>query len=317
MNLDVNQFGRVGVLMGGCSSEKKISIKSGEAVLKALKESGVTAMPVVIESENDAVNEEKIAGAGIDVAFIAMHGRYGEDGGIQTLLEKMVIPYAGSGPEASRRAINKAVTQQMLRRTGLPVADFIVVKREQLSSLPQLMKVFNNGPVVVKPVSQGSSIGVHIVHQPADLNGAVSDAFQYDQEILIEKFIHGRELTVGILADKALPVVEIRTKSEFFDYEAKYQKGMTEYIVPAELNPETAGTIQEAALKVFRVIGCRDFSRIDFLLSDCEQPYILEVNTIPGFTGTSLLPMAANCAGLDFQQLCLTLVGMALDRAAI
>ena len=312
----IKDIGRIGVLMGGCSSERDISIKSGTAVLKALKETGCDAVAVMIDSEDPAVNTPVLKQARIQAAFIAMHGRYGEDGGIQSLLECLHIPYAGSKPAASRLAMNKHLTQEALRRAGLPIPDFCVVT-ERATAEAKVRESFGREAVVVKPVKQGSSIGVHIVMKPDDLKPALDDAFRYDEEVLVERFIHGRELTAGILGGQALPIVEIRSHRAFFDFEAKYQKGLTEYIVPAELSSETTARIQALALSVFDTIGCRDFARVDFLLDAAKRPYILEVNTIPGFTGTSLLPMAARCAGYEFPQLCVKLIMLALEATRV
>jgi len=203
------------------------------------------------------------------------------------------------------------LTQEALQQAGLPVPDFCVVTKNG-RAVVIVRQRFGEHAVVVKPVTQGSSIGVHIVRQEEDLQPALDDAFRYDEEILVERFVQGREFTVGILGDQALPVVEIKSRHMFFDFEAKYQKGLTDYSVPAQLNPETASSIQTLALDVFDTIGCKDFARVDFLLDAAEQPYILEINTIPGFTGTSLLPMAAQCAGYEFPQLCVKLMMLAL-----
>lgn len=315
MNKDiVCNFGRVGVLMGGCSSEREISFKSGQAVLAALLEAGVDAFEVVIDSEDAAINRQFLKELEIDLAFIALHGQYGEDGGIQSLLEDMNIGYVGSGPEASRRAINKVLTQSALKEADLSVADFCVVRKGDHDLKKNIEDVFQGDAVVIKPASQGSSIGIFIVTDYSDLESALEQAFEYEEEILIERFIKGRELTVGVLGDQVLPIVEICPRNSFFDFEAKYQKGLTDYIVPAEMADDMALDIQYLGLKASHVIGCRDFSRVDFIVSEDGVPYILEINTIPGFTETSLLPMAAQCAGYDFCELCVKLIKMAQAR---
>lgn len=311
---DLKQFGRIGVLMGGCSSEKEISLKSGKAVLTALVDEGMDAVAVLIDSEEAAVNKQVLADSGIRLGFIAMHGRYGEDGGMQTVLDEMDIPYAGSGPAASRRAMNKIVTQTALKEAGLPVADFCVLEKGCSNVVSHVENIFHGAAVVVKPAAEGSSIGICIVDDYARLDAAVQAAFHYGDQVLVERFIKGRELTVGILGDKALPIVEIKTACGFFDFEAKYQKGKTEYLVPAHLDDKIAERIKTLSLEAFCTMGCRDFSRVDVLLADEKKPYILEINTIPGFTATSLLPMAAKSAGCDFAQLCVKLMLLALER---
>jgi len=316
-SIEVKQFGTVGVLMGGCSSEKAISLKSGKAVCEALRAAGCVIKEIVIESEDAKQNRPRITEAAIDIAFIAMHGHYGEDGGIQSLLEEMGICYVGSDAAASRKAIDKVVTQECFRKAGLPIPDFWVLSRSHREVPVAVEQLLASGAaVVVKPASQGSSIGVHIVRRREELDAALADAFGYDERLLVDRFIRGRELTVGILEDRALPIVEIKPTHAFFDFEAKYQKGLTEYIVPAPLDSSVAAALQKDALNAFRVLGCRDFSRVDFILDEKNQGYILEINTIPGFTGTSLLPMAARCAGYEFSQLCVTLIANALKRRA-
>lgn len=311
---EIKNLGRIGVVMGGCSSEREISFKSGRAVVAALQEAGADVVEVVIDSVDAKVNAKVIRGFNPDIVFIALHGSYGEDGGIQILLEDMGLAYAGSGPEASQRAIDKVVTQTLLRQAGIPVADFFVVDKNMSNPEVAVYEFFQGDPVVVKPATQGSSIGIYIIEDYGNLGPALAQAFEYDDHVLIEHFVKGRELTVGILREQALPIVEIRSGHRFFDYEAKYQKGLTEYSVPASLDAALARHIQELALRAFQAVGCRDFSRVDLLLSEEGNPYFLEINTIPGFTETSLLPMAARCAGYEFSRLCVTLVQMAQAR---
>lgn len=311
---DENNFGRVGVLMGGCSSEREISLKSGSAVLKSLVDAGIEAFDIVIGSEDDAVNQKLLEDYNIDIAFVVMHGRYGEDGGIQSLLERMNIEYVGSGPDASRLAINKVLTQNLLKKAGVKVANFCSFNKNDPSVVKKIQETFDGRKIVLKPASEGSSVGIVILKDNKDLVEALQRVFVYEDKILVEEFIEGRELTVGILGGIALPVVEIRSSHEFFDFEAKYQKGLTEYIVPAEIDFDMACQIQEIGMRTFHCLGCRDFARVDFMLSEDQQVYVLEINTIPGFTETSLLPMAAHCAGYDFKKLCVTLIKIAKNH---
>ena len=308
------QFGHIGVLMGGCSSEREISLKSGRAVFEALKQSGhqVTALDILSEREDDIVSQLK--GAKIEVAFIALHGRFGEDGGIQSLLEKFNIPYTGSRVKASRIAINKALTQNMLSENGILVPAYRLIKRGDRVDQADLADWLKNFPVVVKPVRQGSSIGITIIEKENDLLSAFRKAWEYDDEILVEQYIKGKELTVGIVDKTSLPVIEIRPKNKFFDYASKYQSGMTEYIIPAEISDGIAMTVQKIAFQTHAVLGCCDFSRVDVMLNQDNKPYVIEINTIPGFTATSLLPKAAKAYGMDFAQLCRKLITLAYRK---
>ncbi|MCK5581183.1 MAG: D-alanine--D-alanine ligase, partial [Candidatus Omnitrophica bacterium] len=224
------------------------------------------------------------------------------------------IVYTGSDAKASRLAMNKVLTQKMLAEKGIPVPKYCVVTKEDVFDSEKAWDVLEGGPVVVKPAAEGSSIGVSIVQQKDQLAAAVDLAFQYGTEVLLEKFISGREMTVGILDEQALPLVEIRPGNSFFDFTAKYQKGMTEYIVPAEVSKEQSERIQGIALEVYKFLGCRDFARLDFMLDAQGNPYFLEVNTIPGFTSTSLLPMAVNEKGIGFGELCLMIARLAAKR---
>jgi len=314
MSADPKKFGRIGVLMGGCSSEREISLKSGKAVLHALEEAGCDVLAVELNSFNRSINELAVRKAGIDVGFIALHGVYGEDGQVQELLEGLDIPYVGSGVEASRITIDKVKTQERLRVVQVPISEFCVAKQGDARCLEQPYAMIGQGPVVVKPACEGSSIGVQIVQSTEPLKEAVEQAFQYGPTVLVERYVAGREFTVGILGDKALPVVEIRPKTDFFDFHAKYQKGMTEYIVPAQIDSDLSDELRKIAVCVFRSLGCRDLARVDFIVDRNGKPFVLEVNTIPGFTATSLLPMAAQATGCSFKDLCLRLVGSALER---
>jgi len=297
---------KVGVLMGGWSDEREISLKTGKAVAHALKVRGWQ----VIEIDVDRNVWETIRAAGIDVAFLALHGCFGEDGTIQGMLEMMGIPYTGSGVLASSLAIDKIFTKIILRSFQVPTPPFV-----DLEENDQVMDHSPFGyPVVVKPSSQGSTIGIHIVMSKSELGPAISDAFRYAQRILIEEFIPGREVTVGILGTEALPIVEIKPRSGFYDFHAKYSHGETEYLCPAPIDDGLSNTIQEFGLKAHYALGCRDLSRVDFRLREDGKPFCLEINTIPGMTDTSLLPKAAKVRGLDFPELVERILIMGLSR---
>ena len=313
MTVNPNQLGHIGVLMGGCSCEREISLKSGKAVFDALKNYGCHVSALDIASHREDAVLSLLRSPKIDVAFIALHGEFGEDGGIQSLLEKANIPYTGSGVSASRLAINKVLTQNTFKQNGIPVPEFEVFSKNSKinNAVFDRIKYF---PVVVKPATQGSSIGITLVDNRKNLAAAIDKALEYDSEILIERYIEGKELTIGILGQTALPVVEIRPKNKFFDFTAKYQAGMTDYIIPAQISKEMTLKVQNAACEAHRVLGCRDFSRVDIVLDGEARFYVLEINTIPGFTATSLLPKAAKAAGIDFTELCLKLIALAYQR---
>jgi len=310
--VDVEQFGRIGVLMGGYSSEREISLRSGRAIYEALAQEGCRVVAVdLIDQERDKI-KNTLCEAKMDLAFIALHGRLGEDGEIQKILEEMDIAYVGSDPQASRFSFDKEISQKIFKKNQLNVPDHRVIsQKEDLARIVLEWKIF---PVVVKPTCEGSSIGVSLVETKQALLLAMQAAFKYGDKILLEKYIKGRELTVGILDDCALPVIEICVKRTFFDYTAKYEKGETQYLIPAPLDEKIAIEIQTAALKAHRALGCEDLSRVDFILSEENVAYILEVNNIPGFTATSLLPKAAKQLGMTFNQLCLKLVQLAYGK---
>lgn len=307
-------LGKIGVLMGGPSSEREISFKSGHAVLDALLGLGIDALEIDIATDQPQDTIRLVRSSGIDCAFLALHGRFGEDGTIQAILDSIQLPYTGSGARASRLAMDKEASRSLFREAGLAVPGCVVLRRGIATdglegSLPFSL------PVVVKPVTHGSSIGLSIVDDTGGLRPALAEAFSFDERILIEKYIRGRELTVGILDDRPLPVVEIVPKKRFFDYEAKYSSGMTEYVVPAELDSRVAEMVQQAGLRAHRVLGCSGCSRVDVILGDDGTAYVLELNSIPGMTPLSLLPKAAKAIGIDFGEVCMTLIRRAYERA--
>ena len=298
---------KVGVLLGGPSSEREISIRSGTAVCDALASAGFDL--VRIDPKDTTAVKENITEAGIDVAFIALHGSFGEDGAIQSILEEMKIPYTGSGPQASRLALNKVLSKKIFQDRGIPTPAYSVLERP---NKPRSLVRDMGLPFVVKPASEGSSIGLSIVESPDQVDKALDEAFSYDREIILEKYIKGQDITVGILNEYPLPVIGIMPKEKFYSYHAKYTQGMTEYIIPADITQDLAQEAQQISLMAHQALGCRSFSRVDMILGDDGRISVLEVNTIPGLTNTSLLPKAAQAAGIDFIELCTTMVESAL-----
>ena len=322
-NYDIKQLGRIGVLMGGYSSEREISLKSGTAVAESLKRQGGEVVSIDITVRDKEKIASLVRSYNLDVAFIALHGRLGEDGTIQAILEEIGVPYTGSGVEASRLALDKVLAQDLFQKSGIQVPAYISLSLQGLQGLQGkqeaahhagLIQAIDFYPVVVKPAREGSSIGISLVRAPEGLAEALQKAWKYDDKVLIEQYIQGRELTVGILGDEALAPIEIRPKAEFFDFKAKYSSGATEYIVPAHLPQELADKVRQSALAAHRALGCADLSRVDFILAENGAYYVLEVNTIPGFTSTSLLPKAARVMGIDFDRLCLQLAGLAYGK---
>lgn len=291
------KFKTVAVLMGGPSSERAVSLRSGAAVAKGLRARGYDVFEVVV-GEDCAFEVPR----GVEAAFVAMHGRFGEDGTIQALLRQQGIPHTGSSPEASRRAFDKSQSKPTLVAAGIPTPPFEFLRKGQERSLPL--------PVVVKPVRQGSSVGVAKVEREADWPAALETALGYDELALVEEFIPGMELTVGVVGDTVLPVIEILTPDGNYDYRAKYTPGGSFHQVPARIPEETARACQEAALAVFRALGCSGMGRVDIRLRPDGKFFVLELNNIPGFTEVSLLPDAARAHGWDFSELCERILNM-------
>lgn len=292
--------------MGGSSSEREISLKSGEAVAGALKGDGYDV--VALDIDDDLENIRKmLTEAEINVAFIALHGRFGEDGTIQKLLESLNIPYTGSGAKASSLALNKVASRKIFEGAGISVPEYRVITSELNMDGDSF-----HFPLVVKPSSQGSSIGLSIVENKRDLSLAIKFALNYERQVIVEEYIEGKEITVGILDDKALPVIQIIPKKRFFDYQAKYEIGMSEYVVPALFPEDEYLKAQEIGLSAHHYLGCRAFSRVDMIMRE-GRPVVLEVNTIPGLTQNSLLPKAAKACGISFNQLCVRLIELAIS----
>ncbi|HHT9119864.1 MAG TPA: D-alanine--D-alanine ligase [Candidatus Hypogeohydataceae bacterium YC41] len=304
---------KVAVLMGGVSTEREVSLRSGQAVSKGLQDSGYSVIPIVVED----TKVEKLDHHEVDLAFIALHGYFGEDGEIQALLETKGVPYTGSGARASKLAINKAESKKVFRAGGLPTPDFLVLKRHEFLRnrgciAGQLGKL--SLPLVVKPACNGSSLGVTIVKAIEGVVPALEVAFNYDDIVLLEAYVMGQELTVGVLGEEALPLIEIKPSREFYDFEAKYKDNNTCYILHPKLPDGVYQEAQDTALKAHRALGCSDFSRVDMICDELGNLHILEVNTIPGFTERSLLPKAAQATGMSFSQLCSKIVELALSR---
>jgi D-alanine-D-alanine ligase len=290
----------IAVLMGGMSSEREVSLNSGENVASALSARGHNVVKVVM-------NDEKLNGMGRlkpDIVFIALHGGFGEDGGVQALLEARGLPYTGSGVEASKLAMNKAASKEIFLANGVPTPPYFGVAKGALSDSHVVLAEKLGLPVVVKPVAEGSSVRVTIVRHGKDLGAALAEAFNFGEVALIEKYIPGRELTVGILDGRALPIIEIVPKDGYYDYQAKYKSEETQYLLEFELDPQIYKNIQAACLKAHDVLGCKVFSRVDVRYDPADTFYVLEVNTIPGFTSHSLLPKAAQAVGIEFGELC-------------
>ena len=316
--MEINDFGRVGVLMGGPSSEREISLKSGKAVFSALCQAHVDAVAIDIITDNPQENISLLKKYNLDCAFIALHGRFGEDGTIQSILEGMNLPFTASGVKASKLAMDKIGSLEIFSQDGLYVPKSQIIEQSAYEKSLAFIEstTFKNQlkfPLMVKPGNHGSSIGLSLVERVQELSAAIELAFKFDQRIIIQEYVFGRELTVGILDERALPLIEIIPKNKFFDFTAKYQAGLTQYIIPAVLDPQVVLEVQQAALQAHRLLGCYGCCRVDIILTKEGCPYILEVNTIPGMTATSLLPKAAKIAGIDFSQLCLKLLELAYE----
>lgn len=291
------------VMLGGPSLERDVSLRTGAAVAKALRSLGH------VVSELDPRAPGWVLPARTDAVFLALHGTYGEDGTVQKQLDELGAVYTGCNAEASRIAFDKVLTKQSCLEAGVPTAKFVVATSAE-AGLPDHLKL----PLVVKPVRQGSSVGLQFVERAEDWTQALVLALKFDTEVLIEEKISGRETTVGILGGKVLPVVEVRPQNGVYDAHSKYTVGATEYFCPADFDAVTTRRIQEAALGAFKAVGGRDYSRVDVMVRPDGSPVVLEVNTLPGMTETSLLPKAAAAAGLDYASLCQRMVELALER---
>jgi D-alanine-D-alanine ligase len=307
---------RIGVLMGGQSAERDVSLRTGEAVYNALLRLGYDAVTIDVGPSL----YKDLLDCDVKIAFLALHGPGGEDGSIQGFLESLRIPYTGSGVRASAIGMHKEVTKTLLAVNDIPVpAGLVATKGKAQSHAAALRSAKLRLPVVIKPASQGSTIGVTIVRKPSQWKEALALAHRYDDEAMIEGYIPGHEVTVGVVAGKdwgvkAFPAVEIVAPGGFYDFSAKYQKGRTQYLCPAPLAAKTAREIRDLAIRTYEVLGCEGAARVDFRITPKGKTYVLEINTVPGMTETSLLPMAAARAGLSYEELTELILQSALTR---
>ncbi|NLV22676.1 MAG: D-alanine--D-alanine ligase [Syntrophomonadaceae bacterium] len=301
--------------MGGMSEEREVSLRSGKAVLDALLTLDYEAQAIDFNSSTikDIIDYQP------DLVFIALHGKYGEDGTVQGLLESLQIPYTGSGVAASAICIDKVLSKRIFSSEGIPNAAFRIIQSHDLDDPAALRQqlIANIGlPMVVKAATQGSSIGTYIIKDENEILTAINQAFKYSREVLAEKFIDGQELTVALIGNnelQVLPLIEITSANDFYDYESKYTQGMCDHIIPARIGEESQADIISISKKVYKLMGCKGFARIDFMLAKNGQPYVLEVNTVPGMTAMSLVPDAARAAGINFTNLIEIIVNLGLE----
>jgi len=288
----------IGVFMGGTSAEREISLKSGKAIYKALKSSGYNVVSIDVGPDICRVLEKE----SVDIAFLALHGGHGEDGSIQGMLEVLRIPYTGSGVLSSALAMDKEASKKIFLYHNIPVPPFMVIP-DKSSHIHKLSAIDFSLPLVVKPVAEGSSVGVSIVREEEEVLPAFEKAIDYGPRVIIEQYIEGKEVHIGILNGNVLGGVEVRPSLEFYNYEAKYTAGLTEYILPPEIDQNVYERSKEVAHAAHTALGCQGATRVDLIIDGNGNPYVLEVNTIPGMTETSLLPKIAGLAGLSFSGL--------------
>ncbi|MBE3581735.1 MAG: D-alanine--D-alanine ligase [Thermoanaerobacteraceae bacterium] len=311
---------KIAVLMGGPSSEREISLKSGEAVYQALLSKGHEVFKVDLTPTTPA----ELLASRPDLVFIALHGKPGEDGSVQGMLEVMGIPYTGSGVLASALTMDKICTKRLLQQAEIPTAPFLVFSAEECrqGSLPGTLDRVRQElglPVVVKAPTQGSTIGTYIVRSPEELELALAGALRYDPQVLVEKFLPGPEVTAAVLGNEepqVLPLIEIVSHTGFYDYQAKYTPGLSDHLIPPRLSEEVQAETARLAAQVYKLLGCRGFARVDFIVVGGRHPHVLEVNSVPGLTATSLVPDAARAAGYSFPDLIQKIVDLALEKPA-
>ncbi|HEY9017048.1 D-alanine--D-alanine ligase [Thiomicrospira sp.] len=299
-------FGRVAVLMGGVAAEREVSLRSGQAITQALQRAGVDAHGLDVTRLEQLVEISQ----SYDRAFIALHGRWGEDGQVQAILQSLAMPFTGSQMAASALAMDKLRTKWLWRGAGLSTPDFVQVSQFQPLDLENFNLSF---PLIVKPSHEGSSIGMRKVYNPEELQQAVEFAQQYDNEVLIEQWITGREFTVGVLNGRVLPTIELKTTHDFYDYSAKYQSNDTQYLCPCELSQSLQEQIDQLVLRGFDVVGAKGWGRMDLLVDDNHQAWLIELNTVPGMTDHSLVPKAAKVMGLSFEELVVEILKTSLN----
>ena len=313
-NSDLLKGLAIGVLYGGPSSEREVSIESGDNVAAALAKAGHDVHRVLLDGSFTARDARSL---GIDVAFLALHGEFGEDGVIQGILEEADIPYTGSGVDASSTAFDKILAKRAFEKFNLRTPAWMSLDVNELEKAGGFNSLCLIPPMVVKPATGGSSLGVTIVRDESQITPAITKAFEYADSILVERYIKGREVTVGVLGDTALPVAELKVAGEFFDYQSKYTNNGTQTVCPAELNEILAACVQSLGLAAHRALGCRDYSRTDIMIGEDGLPWVLEVNTLPGMTSHSLLPRAAQAAGKSYTELCEEMLRMAVARSVV
>ena len=294
---------KVAVIYGGLSAERDVSIKTGEAVLKSCLENKYNASGIIINDKNDEVLDVLKE---FDIVFNALHGTFGEDGSVQSMLEDNGVLFTGSGSDASKTCMDKIKCKNILRNNNYSTPDWF-----ELSNYNKISKLFF--PCIVKPNAQGSTVGLSLVNKKSDLDKAVSKSLEFDKDILIEEYISGREITVGILDGEALPVVEIIPNHEIYDYKCKYTPGMTNYICPANLSEDLKNRIMLDSIKIFELLNCRGYGRVDYIIDNNNNYYFLEINTLPGMTNTSLLPIAAKNADIPFNKLVKIIIELGLS----
>ncbi len=306
---------RVGVLMGGWSPERKISLLSGGNVVEGLRAAGLntTAFMLGPADKNERRLEKRLKAANFDVVFIALHGGFGEDGSLQALLDRWEIPYTGSGALACGLAMHKGCSKLVFEANRIPTAPWQAL-HESTTRKDWLKEIKFGTPLVVKPADTGSAIGVTIIRDRGELAKAITLAFKFSSWAIVEKFIPGVEVTVTVLGEKALPVIEIVPKNEFYDFDAKYTPGRSDHLIPARISQEQGRKVKKYAVRAGKAMGCGDYYRVDFIVPKKGEPQILEVNTVPGMTSTSLVPDAAKAAGISFPRLLATLTRMAMKK---
>lgn len=311
MDLDIPGGLKIAVLMGAVGAERRISLQSGNCIADALKK---TKLVKVIEHDFLPNRPEILDDKSIDVFFLAFHGQFGEGGDMQEICEKKKLTFTGCDSKASRLAFDKVACKKILKQAKLPVPQAIEIKTiNQLADIDSKLRMMSE-KFVIKPVRQGSSVGVSIVEGCKNAIIAAEKCLQQFGDCMIEQFIAGKEITVGILENAALPLIEIKTTHQFYDYDAKYNDDTTQFLFDTIDDKQTLQRINDVALKSFKALGCRDFSRVDMILDKDNVPYVIEINTIPGFTTHSLLPKAAAKAGMDMSQLCLKIIQTAIKR---
>ena len=300
----MSEYGHVAVLMGGWSEERPISLISGQCACEALQAHGVRATAVDVQRDTLPDLSEQ----GFTHCFMALHGTGGEDGEVQQVLDELGLPYSGSGAQASRLCMDKLATKQLWSRRQLPTPQAVRADMDRLDAQVEELGL----PLVAKPVSQGSSIGVVFVRQPEEARAAVEESMRHDSTVMLERLVQGTEYTVGILREEALPMIRLRPGNEFFDYRAKYESEETGYDIPCGLPEAMENEIRKLALQAFECTGARGYGRVDLIVDEWDRPWLLEVNTAPGLTHHSLLPMAAHAVGLDYADLILRMLATAV-----